>query len=268
MRLAVLGDPVAHSLSPRLHAAALAAADIEGQYEARQVDSDGMAAAAAEMRSGQLDGANITMPHKRLAAELTDDLDPTAAAIGAANTWSVEGSRLIGHSTDPAGVRFAIEWCGLPSAGPVLVLGAGGAAAAAVLATADRPVFVAARRPEAADQLIAASGSSAQPVRWGEPIADALVINATPVGMQGEALPAGIVERANGLLDMVYGEMMAPAVVTATERGIPACDGVPMLVGQARESFRIWTGVEVAPEVMFAALNPSSSRPAGPKNQL
>lgn len=267
IRLAVLGDPVGHSISPRLHTAALSAMGVPGTYEARRVDVAGMHRMADEMRNGRLDGANITMPHKRLAARLADDLDPVSSRTGSVNTWVRRDGRLLGYSTDGHGVRFAIHHSGLPETGEALILGAGGAAAAALDALGSRRLFVSARRPDAAAALIELVGVTAEVVPWGTPIDGALVVNATPLGMRGETLPPGIVESARGLLDMVYGSTMTPAVAGAVRRGIPATDGVRMLVGQALESFRLWTGRSVPPDVMFDAANTSSTPADRPKKQ-
>lgn len=268
MRLVVLGDPVAHSLSPRLHRAALAHCHLAGSYEARRVDQAEMVTAASEVRSGRLDGANITMPHKRLAAELSDQLSPVAARTRSVNTWVRAGASLAGHSTDGAGIDFALEWAGLPQVGQVLVLGAGGAAAAALVALEHRPLAISARRVEQAEALLEQLGVTAPVVPWGRAVLNALVVNATPIGMAGEALPEAVIEAAGGLLDMVYGEKMTQATVDAGRRGIPHTDGLAMLVGQARESFRLWTGRTIPAEVMMEAVNLSSSPALPPKNHL
>ncbi len=265
MRLAVLGDPVEHSLSPRLHQAALAALGIDGTYEALRVTRLDMGRLANEVRSGGLDGANITMPHKRVAAELADSLHDEAAAIGSVNTWVRRAGELIGYSTDGQGILFAISFCHLPPDGPVLVLGAGGAAAAAVQALRDRPLHISARRTEAARSLKDRLSEGAVIIPWGTGVEGALIVNATPLGMNGEPLPQPVLESAGGLLDMVYGGIMTPAVASARKSGLPVSDGLPMLVGQARESFRLWTGFEVPAGVMVEAANLSSDSVRPPK---
>lgn len=260
MKLAVLGDPVAHSLSPILHTAALRAAGICGSYEARRVDESGMAKAAAELRSGELDGANITMPHKDLAARLADRLAGDAARTGAVNTWVRIGGEIVGHNTDVAGIRLAWKWGGLPEDGPVLVIGAGGAAAAALVALEGRVLRIAARRPEAAAELVAAVGVDADVVPWAAPARDAVLVNATPVGMVGEELPGGFFEGAAGLFDMAYGEVPTPAVERAHRGGLPAADGPMMLLGQASGSFRLWTGRDAQLGIVRAALEDEIAR--------
>ena len=114
MRLVLLGDPVGHSRSPAIHRAALAAAGIEGRYEARRVDAAGVYRACAEIRAGDLAGANVTMPHKRTAAAAADRLAPEAARCGAVNTLVAEDGEVVGHNTDVGGLRLVREWCGHP----------------------------------------------------------------------------------------------------------------------------------------------------------
>lgn len=240
LKLVLLGDPVDHSLSPRLHAAALDAAGIQGLYVARRVDAAGMEAAVEEIRTGRLDGANVTMPHKGVAARLADVLEPDAARAGSVNTLLMRDGLVVGASTDVEGIRRA--WGHLP-AGPVLILGAGGAAAAALLALEGRPLTVAARRVEAAQELVLRTGVDARVAEWGKPVDGAVIVNATALGMHGEQLPDGLLRTAIGLFDMPYGSAQMPAVVTATANGLPVVEGVEMLISQGALSFELWTGV-------------------------
>ena len=255
LSLAVLGNPVDHSLSPVIQRAALKYAGIEGTYVQRQVDDEGMERAAEDIRSGRLHGANVTMPHKALAARLADDLSPEAQRCGGANTlWEV-GGRLSAHTTDPDGVRFAWEHAGLPEDAPVLLLGAGGAAAAALAAMDGRQIWVSARREEAARALVDRVNPRAPLIGWGIGVPGAVVINATPLGMAGGDLPEDVLDKAVGLLEMAYGTGETPAEALLRSRGCPVAAGELMLVGQGVASFAIWTGVEVPPEVMLAALD-------------
>ena len=255
MRLALLGDPVAHTRSPAIHAAALTAVGLEGRYEARRVDEAGVYRACAEMRAGTLDGANVTMPHKRIAAAAADWCDPTAQQCGAVNTLVPQEGTVIGHNTDVTGIRMLWERMALPPAG-VLVMGAGGAAAAALVACEGHPLLLSARRPEAAEAIVAIGGDAARIVPWGEPVPGAVVINATPLGSSGEALPAGVVAEAVALLDMAYrtcGSGTTPAVAAARRRGLAVADGIDLLVAQAAGSFTLWTGRPAPFDIMEAA---------------
>lgn len=252
LRLALFGDPVGHSLSPVIQAAALEAAGLSGTYESRRVDGDGMAHAVDQLRAGHLDGANVTMPHKQLAATLSDELSEDASRAGAVNTLVARDGLVHGETTDVAAVRSLL---GRLPAGPVLLLGAGGAAAAALLACEGRAIQIAARRASAAMALVKALTVRASIVDWGTPVPDVLLINATPLGMQGESLPDGLVEVAHGLLDMAYGPEVTPAVSTAEASGVAVVDGRQMLVEQATKSFQIWTGVAASTEAMMSALS-------------
>ncbi len=242
MRLAVLGEPVAHSLSPALHTAALAAAGIPGEYVARTVDAHGLAGAVDELRHGELDGANVTMPHKHLAAELCDDLAATARRVAAVNTMVRVAGRVIGHNTDIAGVLHAWTWAELPRDAPVLILGAGGAAAAAAIALQAGPVTLSTRRLEASEQLMERLRIDAGIVPFGHAVPGAVVVNATPLGMRGERLPPAVLEQAVGVFDMAYGPDVTPAIEHCRQRGLAHAEGTSMLLGQAVESFRLWVG--------------------------
>lgn len=253
MRLVLLGDPVAHSRSPAIHGAALAAVGIEGRYEARRVDEAGVYRACAEIRSGALCGANVTMPHKRVAAAAADRLTVEAARCGAVNTLVAEEGEVVGANTDVSGLLLAWDWARLPREATVLLLGGGGAAAAALVALDGAEILVSTRRLEAGAALAGALGVAAVAVPWGRVVPGAVVVNATPVGMAGESLPAGVVEQAAGLFDMPYGRETTPAVAAARRLGLPAAEGIDHLVAQAALSFRLWTGVEAPLAIMRRA---------------
>ncbi len=263
-RLVLLGHPVGHSLSPRIHRAAIGALGFDVTYEAHDVDENGMRAFAEFARSGSVFGANITMPHKALARSLADRLVAPAGATGAVNTWVVDGRAIVGHSTDGHGVRFAWQAAGLPPGGRVVVLGAGGAAAAAAAELAStHSVAVCARRQSAAEALADRLGVTS--MAWGASVTGAAVVNATPVGMAGESHPPAVVEGAVGYLEMVYARGETPTEVAMNARGIPVASGLDMLLGQAIASFELWFGVEAPVEAMRSALNGSSAIGSEPK---
>jgi len=253
VRLAVLGSPVEHSLSPAMHRAALAASGISGDYSALDVDASGFDAAVALIREGGLDGANVTMPHKARAYSACDTRSVTAVQAWAVNTLMMDDEGLVGNNTDVAGIRAAWEWSGLADDAPVTVLGAGGASAAALVALNGRRIAVAARRRDAAAALVKRTGVPAATLEWGEVLPGSVVVNATPIGMRGESLPEEVLEEAVGLFDMAYGDQPTGSVTESRRRGIPVAEGLDMLVGQAVESFRLWTGVVVDPQIMRGA---------------
>lgn len=264
MKLVVLGDPVAHSLSPALHRAALTSVGLRGTYEARRVDASGMADAVDELRRGILDGANVTMPHKGRAASLADRCTGPAARAGAVNTLVRVGQEVVGHNTDVAGIHHAVVARDLP-AGPVLVLGAGGAAAAALLAFEERELAVSARRPDRAVALVRQIGVAANVVPWGEPRPGSLLVNATAVGMAGDELPFGDVTLHAGLLDMPYAAGPTPTAAAMRAAGRPVADGPDMLLGQAVAAFRLWTGKQPDEAAMRLAMERAAAEAVQPE---
>ena len=253
MRLVLLGDPVEHSRSPAIQNAALAAAGIEGSYEVRRVDRAGLASAVDEIRYGGLDGANVTMPHKESAFALVDRVSEIALRAGAVNTVIHREGMAAGDNTDVSGLLRAHDDLGLSESAPVHVLGSGGAAAAALVAFAGREISISARAGERAEALLQRTRVDGEVVGWGDPVQGAVVVNATPLGMAGESLPDGIVERAAGLIDLPYGDQRTPSVVSALALGFPVVDGRDVLLAQAAASFELWTGVTAPIEAMRAA---------------
>ncbi|GMQ85685.1 MAG: shikimate dehydrogenase [Acidimicrobiia bacterium] len=246
MNLVLLGDPVEHSRSPAIHTAALAAAGIEGSYQARKVDRSGLVTAIAEVRYGRLDGGNVTMPHKEAAFESVDRVSETALRTGAVNTLVHRQGMAFGDNTDVAGILTIWGDAGLSMKAPVLVLGSGGAAAAALVALAEHNLHIAARRAAGAAALLERTRVDGDVVEWGTGIDGAIVVNATPIGMEGEALPDATLAHASGLVDLPYGLQPTPAVSELGGHGLPVADGRDMLLAQAAVSFELWTGV-VAP---------------------
>lgn len=248
LSLAVLGTPISHSRSPRIHQAALDHLGLAGTYEALDVDEPGMRTAAGWLRTGRLSGANITMPHKELAYTLCDHVEGPANRARSVNTWVGVGGHIVGHSTDIPGVVATWTRRGLGD-GPVLILGSGGAAAAALVALEGRHLLVSARRPEAGRRLIELTGSSARMTPWGQGHR-AVVVNATPIGMRGEPLPSRVLAMASGLFEMAYGPQPTPATLECLQRHLPHADGIDLLVNQAALSFELWTGVAPPLDVM------------------
>lgn len=254
MKLLLLGDPVEHTRSPAIHTAALAAAGIDGTYEARLVDHAGMASAVDEIRYGGIDGANVTMPHKAAAFALADRVSEVALRAGAVNTLIHRDGMAEGENTDISGLIRVWGEAGFSDSPPVLILGSGGAAAAAMVALAEYQILIAARSARRAAELLDRARVDGEVVEWGSAVQGAVVVNTTPLGMEGEPLPVGVVERADGLVDFPYGIQRTPAVVAAVALGLPYVDGLEVLLAQAAASFELWTGRPAPLEAMRAAL--------------
>jgi shikimate dehydrogenase len=271
-RLALLlGDPVAHSLSPAIHNAAFAAAGIEAVYLASRVPPASLPAAVAGLRHEHVLGANVTVPHKEAVITHLDALDETAAAIGAVNTIVRRGSMLTGFNTDVAGFLSPLapdEFAGLS----VVVLGSGGAARAvayALMAQASPASLTIATRSPARGEAVAqglTSGARRTEVRVtplaaaGPHIREAaLIVNATPVGMHpsidASPWPDADDFRAGQLVyDLVYNPRRTRLLMDAASRGARTLDGLEMLIGQAARAFLLWTGRVMPEDAVRAAL--------------
>ena len=218
-------------------------AGLRGSYTKIQADEQTFARTIAEIRAGEWDGLNVTMPHKSLAAASCDQVSAVAEMSHSVNTLFVRDDRLHGESTDTTAMRSLFEQGRFARDAAVLLLGAGGGAGAVLAGAGDRDCFVAARRPDAARELAERFG--AHTVDWGTPIAGAVVVNSTPIGMEGEMLPHGVLAASIGLVDLAYGPTETPAVTSANQLDLPVVDGYEFLVRQAVDSFAIWTGVRV-----------------------
>lgn len=240
----LLGDPVAHSISPQLHTAAFEACGIDAVYVACAV-TDPAAAVDGLSALGAL-GANITVPHKRTVWQHVTRRTPEAEQIGAANTLFRDGDGWVADNTDAIGVqRVLTDDVGLGPADGVVVFGAGGAARAVAVALGriGGRVRVEARRSDRATQVQAlAQAAGAHHLPSGAPVR--LLINATPLGLHGETLPERYLQLADAqvVLDLVYGPQPTPLISLARERGLSAWDGLGMLVAQAAAAFERWTG--------------------------
>jgi shikimate dehydrogenase len=259
----VIGDPVGHSRSPAMHNAAFDALELDWVYVAFPVRRGAGAAAVRAVATLGLAGLNVTMPHKADAAAACDDLSSEAAALGAVNTVVNADGMLAGHSTDGDGFLGALVDEGIAVAGQrAVVVGAGGAGRAIThaLGRVGAHVTVAARRPDAARSAVSlAPGGVAAGLDELAVERFDLVVNATPVGMDGEPPPFDTTQLHDGqfVFDTVY-PAETPLLRAARGRGVRAAGGLGMLVHQGALSFSLWTGVEPPLEVMRAA---ASARP-------
>jgi shikimate dehydrogenase len=265
--LALIGDPVAHSLSPRLHNAALRHLDIDAVYVALRCDA---ATVAPLIRAlGAAGGAgSVTVPHKRVAAAALNNATGVVRRTGACNTFWAEQGRLCGDNTDIAGFRHSALRL-LPSLRGVyaVIIGAGGAAAAALCALLDdgaAAVTLLSRSPAAASQLAGRLDPDGETVRV-LPLHEArvptgidVVINATTLGMRDDdPLPLDLTAYRDTAvaIDVVYRQGRETAWVRhARSMGMPAADGTEMLIGQAAAAFQIWFDTPAPAEIMRAAL--------------
>jgi shikimate dehydrogenase len=262
----VIGWPIAHSLSPRLHGFWLDRHRVDGAYVPLAVKPGMLARALSGLSALGFAGANVTIPHKEEACSLVDEVSDLALRIGAVNTVVVRSDgRLFGTNTDAFGFIANLE-AGCPGfradAGAAVLLGAGGAARAIAVALLDAgaaALVIVNRDQGRAERLAAELGSARVRVEpWAKraEVAGeaALLVNATSLGMAGKppldvdlaALPGEAV-----VTDIVYAPLVTPLLAAASSRGNRTVDGLGMLLHQARPAFQAWFGIdpEVSPEL-------------------
>jgi shikimate dehydrogenase len=274
IHLGLIGYPLGHSLSPLIHAAAFKACGLEGDYSLFPIALDDMQALKdllIRVRSGEITGLNITIPHKQNVILLLDELTNTAGAIGAVNTIYMRENKLIGDNTDAPGFLddlnnfLANIQSSIVNHKSVLVLGAGGSARAVVYALVNGgwSITIAARRIEQAQELVRQFGN----VRVAElnlptfqllPVN--LIVNTTPVGMFPNVDQSPLPEKLSlpqhvAIYDLIYNPRETKFVKDARANGLKATTGLGMLIEQAALSFELWTGKSPSREVLWNAVN-------------
>jgi shikimate dehydrogenase len=250
--LGVIGDPIAHTLSPAIQNAALEHFRLNARYFAFQVSPPDLRKAVEAVRFLRMPGLNVTLPHKEAIVPLLDKLTPEAQRIGAVNTVVNSGGVLTGANTDAVG--FTEAWRRLGGRGwkCALLIGAGGAARAVFTALVQEgfeEIHVACRKPSAGRRMLTALGGEnvGRVVPWDrrEKVIAELLVNATPFGTEmKDPLPvsARVVRHAKGAIDLVARPRGTRWIALCRSYGIPAEEGSRMLIAQGRESFRLWFG--------------------------
>jgi shikimate dehydrogenase len=285
--VALLGDPVAHSLSPAMHNAAFDQYGLDFAYVPLRVPPDGVKTAIEAMRVFNFRGANVTLPHKTAVIPFLDHLTENARVIGAVNTILNDNGRLIGTTTDPEGFLEGYREQGHSFIGQaVAILGNGGSARtiAYALLMQDRPkrVVIVARDREKSRRLAAEIGErlglgqgGAMPIPETATLSEYasvceaidVIVNTTPVGMHpnldasplrsGDLLPGQVV------YDIVYAPERTRLMMDAEARGLKTVGGLGMLVHQGRASFEIWTGIKPDARSYYAAARAKLSHGIG-----
>ncbi|MGI9021191.1 MAG: shikimate dehydrogenase [Solirubrobacterales bacterium] len=279
-KLAVVGQPVAHSRSPAMQTAALAELGLAGEwsYEAIEVSPEDFLGRVRALPRQGFAGVNVTVPHKVAALAVATGASPSATSIGAANTLTFAGGAIAAENTDATGIIAALG--PLPAGRRALVLGAGGAARAAVWALVDggADVSVWNRTPERAGLLARELGAGVLELAGREelPLEEFdLLVNATTVGLgPANSAPGGdlgadpdrgppdlkalhigadALKATHEVVDLVYGAAETPLAAAARARGAKVVDGLEVLVHQGAASLRIWTGMEPPIETMRRA---------------
>lgn len=255
-RAAVIGNPISHSLSPKLHNHWLDRYGLDGEYTALQVTEDALADTLHHMPEQGFVGANVTIPHKVSVMRLADQITDRATLIGAANTLIFKNDgKILADNTDGYGFmanlrQGAPDWD--PKAGPAAIFGAGGAARAIIVALADAGVpeiLLANRTRPKADALKAEFGARIQVVDWVQAnlmLAEArTVINTTSLGMKGAQefkVPLDLLRPDAVVTDIVYNPLHTPFLLAAKAAGCTTVDGLGMLLHQGVPGFERWFG--------------------------
>lgn len=267
----LIGDPVAHSLSPAMQNAAFAALGLPHRYELMPVAAADLGDAVERLRRDDVLGANVTIPHKGLVGRHLDAVEGTAERIGAVNTIFKRAGALRGENTDAGGFADALAEMDVDVSGRrVLLLGAGGAARACAyeLIRARAHVVITDRTPERARELVGALRASVPDdqgadlrshpgISWPVRALDGcdVVVNATSLGLHGEDPLEGIeLPRGLAVVDVVAVADQTPLVLRARASGCVAVDGWLMLLHQGARAFRLWTGLDAPVAAMRAAL--------------
>ncbi|MCU0453650.1 MAG: shikimate dehydrogenase [Bacteroidetes bacterium] len=273
-RFAIIGDPIAHSLSPVLHAAAFAALGIDATYECLRVRREELQDTWERRLRSEFSGFNVTLPHKSAVLPLLDQVEALAASVGAVNTVSNRDGRLEGTNTDIQGIRRALETSvGDVRGRPVAIIGAGGTARSAVAAlaadlTPSHLTFLV-RDPERANEhLSLARRSLACPVEvtrlndpnLGRVLSEAaLIIQTTPVGMEPgtgrSPLPAAFrFTPTQTVFDVIYRPLETAMMAAARQDGARVIGGLEFFLHQGAAAFEIWTGRPMPLEVVRPAI--------------
>jgi len=268
--IAIIGDPVEHSLSPTMHNAAFEALDLNYAYMPLRVPQGALEGAIATARMLKMAGMNVTHPHKIKILSLLDKLDKSAKLVGAVNTVKNDRGKLIGYNTDGAGAVRALESeTGELTGRRVLLLGAGGAARAIAfsLVKEGAELNIANRTTSRAKELTAAIKMSLgtnvgiinlNRKELSETIKNMdIIINATTIGMHPDVnrtlLTADVMHKGLIVNDIVYEPLQTRLLTEAKKAGARTVTGLGMLIHQAALSFEIWTGRRAPIKVMKAA---------------
>jgi len=264
----LIGHPLSHTLSPHLHNAAFAAADLDCVYLPFPVAPGGLADAMRGLRALGVAGWNVTLPYKTAILDLLDEIAPEARVAGTVNTVVNRSGRLIGGSTDGAGFIRSLHEAAIAVAGKtVLLLGAGGAARAIAfrLVQEEAAAIVISNRTaaRAADLAVVLQSFADRAVRiatapWGGAGTADIIINATSLGLQPGSdpvppLPDAAVGADCIVCDLIYNPSVTPLLAAAAARGCKTVGGFGMLLYQAAEAFELWTGQPAPIRVMRQA---------------
>tara|TARA_B100000902_G_scaffold376942_1_gene408645 strand:+ start:164 stop:982 length:819 start_codon:yes stop_codon:yes gene_type:complete len=258
----VIGNPINHSLSPKLHNYWFKENNIDSIYEKKQIKESDIELIISEMRNGKIDGINVTVPFKKSVIPFLDKLDNLANKTQSVNTIYKDKNKIIGTNTDIIGFKFSLQQIKYKAKGKrILILGAGGVTSSIIFALEQMEVstiMLSNRTREKAENLKKLF-PKLELINWGEVKDFDIIINATSLGLkEGDKIPINFDQIESGKLfyDVIYNPKKTNFLLEAEKRGHQIENGKMMFVYQAQEAFRQWT---IAPNV-WVGLVPSINK--------
>jgi len=258
---AIIGSPVEHSLSPFLHEWVFKSLHIQAEYEKIKIEKQGLSHIIQKIKNGQLDGINVTIPHKENIMKFLDDVNPRAETIGSVNCIIKSNSRIIGNNTDWFGFSQALKASQITISGKeVIVLGSGGTGKSILFSLKQMGVgkIILINRTFQNAQELEDEIVIPYPQEKTESLIknDSIIINTTPVGMQTNQAPfdLGLLHQNQILIDVIYTPLETPFLKLGNKIGAITLNGLDMFIHQGLASLDLWFGESLSKQVNFTQL--------------
>ncbi len=257
-KFAVIGNPVQHSLSPALHNYVFQSLGMDAEYSVQKVQKTQLSSIIQELKTGKLDGINITIPHKESIIPYLDNVNVRANAIGAVNVISRTGKTLIGNNTDWFGFLKALEKNSINVEGrEIILLGAGGSSKAVNFALTQlgvSKIYLLNRSVEKAE-MMSDDLVTPHPLSMAEDLihSNSIIINTTSVGMQTSKSPVdlGLLHKHQIIIDIIYNPLETPLIKFGKKIGAKTMNGLDMFICQGLASLDLWFGEDISKQVNF-----------------
>ena len=261
-QFAVIGNPIEHSLSPDLHNYVYKLLSINALYKKKKVFHSELSQIMDDLKTGELNGVNVTIPHKENVIEYLDEINPRAKTIGAVNVIHKNGDKLFGNNTDWFGFTSALKKNGIKVSGKeVIVLGAGGTSKSIIFSLKQsgvKKIVLLNRTLQKAEEL---QDDFVFPYLLDDSVQmiknDSIIINTTPIGMQNEQCPIdlGLLHENQTLIDVIYTPMETSFLKLGKKIGAKTLNGLDMFIYQGLTSMDLWFGEDISKKVNFTQLN-------------
>ena len=242
----VIGNPIDHSLSPKLHNFWLKKNKVNASYEKKLIEKEGVKEIIKNVKNDLIEGLNVTVPYKNFVIEHLDDLTPEAERTQSVNTVYKKDKKIVGHNTDIAGFELAIRYAKFDvSNKKVLIIGAGGVTQSIIYALLKmncNEIFVMNRTKEKAEG-IRKIFNQIQVKKWGDNVNFDLIINTTSIGLKNDNLNLDLNVTNKMFFDLIYNPIKTPFLEKAEKDGNRIENGLMMFIYQAHQSFVIWNKI-------------------------